>query len=241
MNRIGVIGGTGLSDLEGLQGHTRKDVSTPFGPPSAPVVCGETDEHEVFFIARHGSDHTIPPHKVNYRANIWSFRHLEVTRIVAINSVGGISPALSAGCLVVPDQIVDYTWGRHHTYFETSSDPVVHADFTVPYSEQVRRSLLDAGRVAGLDVHDGGTYGVTQGPRLETSAEIDRMDRDGCDMVGMTGMPETSLARELDLEYACCAVVINRAAGRGEGIHGEIEKYLADGMRQVRRLLAALL
>jgi len=193
------------------------------------------------FLARHGAPHTLAPHAVNYRANVWALREAGVREIIAINAVGGIGDAYPPGRLVIPDQLIDYTWGREHSYCGGAGRALQHVDFTTPYSASLRRRLLQAAPHVGLEVADGGVYGVTQGPRLETAAEIGRMARDGCDIVGMTGMPEAALARELELDYACCAVVVNRAAGRGEDIHGELERWVESGMTAVRRLVQAVL
>lgn len=241
MSLLAVIGGTGLSELAELKIEQRRVVATPWGEPSAPVTFGELAGRRAAFLPRHGRGHTIAPHDVNYRANVWALKEVGASEVVAVNAVGGIRDDLWPGRLCVPDQIIDYTWGRPHTFFEGNDQPVCHADFTRPYSDGVRRMLLDAAARAGLDLVGGGTYGATQGPRLESAAEITRMARDGCDMVGMTGMPEAALARELDLEYACCAVVVNRAAGLGEDILGELDRYLDLGMQSVRRLLEAVL
>ncbi len=241
MSLLAVIGGTGLSDLAGLEIGHRQVVATPWGEPSAPVLFGELAGRRAAFLPRHGRGHTIAPHEVNYRANVWALKEVGATAVVAVNAVGGIREDLTPGRLCVPDQVIDYTWGRGHTFFEGTDQPVRHADFTHPYSPGVRSRLLAAGLRAGLDVVDGGTYGATQGPRLESAAEIGRMARDGCDMVGMTGMPEAALARELELDYACCAVVVNRAAGLGEDILGELDRYLEQGIGAVRALLEAVL
>lgn len=241
MSLLAVIGGTGLSRLESLRIEHRRVVPTPWGEPSAPLLFGELAGGRAVFLPRHGAGHTIAPHEVNYRANLWALKEAGAGRVVAVNSVGGIREDLVPGALCVPDQVVDYTWGRPHTYFEGDHEPVRHVDFTQPYDPGVRALLLAAGARAGLDIVDGGTYGATQGPRLETAAEIARMARDGCDMVGMTGMPEAALARELGLEYACCAVVVNRAAGLGGDILAEFEAYIDRGIAAARRLLEALL
>lgn len=241
MSALGIIGGTGLAELEGLQVERREAVSTPWGEPSTNLLHGRLADRPVVFVARHGHDHTIAPHEVNYRANIWALRQAGVEGVIAINAVGGITEAFAPGTLAVPEQLIDYSWGRGHSFFEGSGQPLRHVDFTAPYSAAMRQLLLRAAGNAGLDVRDGGVYAVTQGPRLETAAEIDRLARDGCDMVGMTGMPEAALARELDLEYACCAVVVNRAAGRGGDIHDELERWVLQGMAAARRLLQAAL
>ncbi len=237
---IAVIGGTGLSRLRDLEVLDRRVVATPYGEPSAPVLLGQIGLGRALFLPRHGTGHTIPPHAVNYRANIWALKKLGAGRIVAVNAVGGIGPDHGPRTLVVPDQIIDYTWGREHTFYDGASGEVEHVDFSEPYSPGVRRLLLEAGRVADLELVDGGTYGATQGPRLETPAEICRLSNDGCDLVGMTGMPEAALAREAGLEYACLAVVVNFAAGQSADIHGELAEHLDAGMSSVKRLLEHL-
>lgn len=241
MTHVAIIGGTGLARLDRFEISRREVVYTPYGEPSGPLTHGVLAGRNAVFLARHGYGHTIPPHRVNYRANLWALKSIGVTRIVAIASVGGIGERYLPCRLAVPNQIVDYTTDRENTFFD--EERVVHIDFTDPYDAVLRKLLLDAAAGAGLEVIDGGIYGATQGPRLETAAEIDRMAHDGCDMVGMTGMPEAVLARELDMAYATCAVVANRAAGRGDGlgIHAEIRRNLERGLVQVRDLLGALL
>jgi len=236
---LAIIGGTGLTSLANLTITGRRIVKTPYGEPSGPLTFGEIGGIAVVFLARHGYGHTIPPHKVNYRANLWALKEVGAESVIAVNAVGGIHPDMGPGRLVIPNQIIDYTWGRGHTFFETGLDEVVHIDFTEPYCEAQRRQLVTAGEQAGVELYAGGTYGATQGPRLETAAEVDRLARDGCDIVGMTGMPETSLARELGLCYAACAVVANLAAGRGEGAitMEQIEATIVNAMGDVRRLL----
>ena len=242
MSKIAIIGGTGLTSLEGLRVIRRQVVKTPYGPMSAPLVFGEYNGREVVFLARHGHGHTIPPHQVNYRANIWALKHIEASQVIAVASVGAIHPAMEPEHLVIPHQLIDYTYDRAHTFFESNLEYVTHVDFTHPYCPSLREKLLQAAQqCSGFTVHDGGVYGATQGPRLETAAEIDRMDRDGCDLVGMTGMPEAVLARELNLCYAACAVVANKAAGRGPEtltLH-DIKICLEQGMVHVRQLLSA--
>ena len=239
MSDLAIIGGTGLTALEGLRIMRREMVHTPWGEPSGPVTHGVLGGAQVAFLARHGYRHTIPPHQVNYRANIWALREVGATRVIAVAAVGGISAQLTPGALVFPDQIIDYTFGRGHTFFENGLDRVVHVDFTSPYDAALRALLIQAARRAQLSCIEGGTYGATQGPRLESAAEIDRLERDGCTLVGMTGMPEAALARELGMAYAHCAVVSNPAAGRGEGIitMEQIRAQLEIGMEQVKRLL----
>ena len=237
----GIIGGTGMAQLAGLAIESEECATTPWGEPSAPLLRGRFAGMPVVFLARHGRDHDIAPHAVNYRANIWALRDAGVQRIIAVNAVGGISADCAPGVLVVPDQVIDYSWGRVHSYCDGTAMPLEHVDFTEPYSATVREWLLWAGAAAGVEPRDGGIYAATQGPRLETAAEIDRFARDGCDIVGMTGMPEAALARELQLDYACCAVVVNWAAGRGGDIHAELETWVEIGMAAARRLIEAAL
>jgi len=242
MATLAVIGGTGLTQLTGLNIIKREPVKTPYGDPSSTLVFGELDGVEVIFLPRHGDRHTIPPHQVNYRANIHALHEAGVENIIAIAAVGGIREDMAPGAIAIPDQIIDYTWGRKHTFFEGDLDYVTHIDFTQPYSASLREALLAAATEAGLHPIDGGTYGAAQGPRLETAAEIQRMKRDGCSIVGMTGMPEAALARELDLGYATCAVSANWAAGLSEGEISmeEIDTILGEAMGSVDTLLGKL-
>lgn len=237
--KLAIIGGTGLTSLTDLHIVRREVVHTPFGEPSGPLIYGMLNGVEVVFLPRHGSGHTIPPHRINYRANIWALSNVGAEYVIAVAAVGGISKNLAPETLAIPDQIIDYTWSRGNTFFEDDLSHVTHIDFTEPYSSQLRNWLIEACDSAGLDVIKHGTYGAMQGPRLETAAEINRMERDGCSMVGMTGMPEAALARELELEYAACAVVANWAAGRGPAkiAMNEIETALNNGMVKVRRVL----
>ena len=243
MAEIALIGGTGLSSLKMLEITHREMVQTPYGPPSAPVIHGRVADKEVVFLARHGSGHTIPPHKVNYRANIWALKNLGIRKVIAVAAVGGISEEAAPGIIVIPDQVIDYTTGRDCTYFENNLAAVTHIDFTWPYCAELRQGLIDACQRSGVRYVDHGCYGATQGPRLETAAEIRRMQQDGCTIVGMTGMPEAALARELELCYSCCAVTANKAAGKGEGeiSMSDIERSLAVGMESVRKLVESLL
>ena len=243
MTIVAIIGGSGLTNLKNLRITRREVIRTPFGEPSAPMVYGQLSGRGAVFLPRHGPGHTIPPHEVNYRANIWALKETGVTKVIAVNAVGGISPDfLVPGSLVIPDQIIDYTYGRAHTFFGSEHKQVTHVDFTYPYCEELRKILIDAAKRAKLHAREHGTYGATQGPRFETAAEILRMERDGADIVGMTGMPEAALARELDLCYATLAFVVNWAAGRGQGpIRMEdVEGHLADCMEGVEVILAAL-
>ncbi|MCV6604475.1 MAG: S-methyl-5'-thioinosine phosphorylase [Porticoccaceae bacterium] len=240
MHKIAIIGGTGLSNMPELKILDSKPVTTRYGSPSAPLLYAELAGAEIIFLARHGADHSIPPHCVNYRANLSALKSHGVTAVIAVNAVGGIRADMGAGALVVPDQIIDYTCNREHTYSDSNEVPLQHVDFTNPYSEWLRQQLLAALQAESARAIDGGVHGVTQGPRLESAAEIDRLERDGCDLVGMTGMPEAALARELGLDYACLALVVNPAAGRSvENISmADIQRVLDTGMPTIRRGLA---
>ncbi len=213
MKRLGIIGGTGLDQMPNLVIEQRHQIETPYGEPSRALEEGRLGQVNLVFLQRHGSERPIPPHRVNYRANVWAMASLGVTDIVAINAVGGITPQMQPGELVIPDQVIDYTWGREHTYDDGASGELMHIDFTEPYDRELRLALIEVARNRAIDHEDSGTYGATQGPRLETAAEIRRMARDGCDIVGMTGMPEAALARELGLAYAAVCMVVNAAAG----------------------------
>jgi len=236
---LGIIGGSGLTRLKALEVDRQEIANTPYGAPSAALTFGRFDGTPVVFLPRHGAAHTIPPHRVNYRANLWAMKNAGVERLVGMAAVGGITSQMGPGVLCVPDQIIDYTWGREHTLFEDDLDSVTHIDFTEPYCEAQRQTLLRAAERAGIKVCDGGTYAATQGPRLETAAEIARLERDGCDVVGMTGMPEASLARELGLCYASLALSVNWAAGKTDGpiTMAKIESHLEEGMTRARRVL----
>jgi len=198
----------------------------------------------VLFLARHGYGHTIPPHEVNYRANLWALKDAGADSVVSVASVGGIRNDIWPGAILLPHQVIDYTWGRASTFFEGPGAPVNHIDFTEPYSRVMRARLLNAAAAAGERVTDGGVYAATQGPRLETAAEIHRLERDGADIVGMTGMPEAALAREIGLEYAALTVVANYAAGRGDSEHAvpldKIGAVLEEAMGRVRRIIEKL-
>jgi 5'-methylthioadenosine phosphorylase len=213
---LAIIGGTGLTQLENLHITHRQIVRTPYGEPSGALTIGEIKGSEVVFIARHGYGHTIQPHQINYRANIWALAQQKIEGIVSVASVGGVRADLAPGMLVVPDQIIDYTWGREHTFFDARDQVVNHIDFTEPFDPALRSRILSAAGQLSEAVRNGGVYACTQGPRLETAAEIRRYEGDGADMVGMTGMPEAVLARELGIPYAMIAVVSNWAAGKGD-------------------------
>lgn len=243
MASIAIIGGTGLTRLTNLTILNREVHTSAYGEPSAPLTRGTLAGKEVVFLPRHGAGHTIPPHRVNYRANLAVLEEVGVNKVIAVNAVGGISADMPPQKLVIPDQIVDYTWSRDHTFFDGGEQEVVHVDFTEPYCRSLRDEILQGARKAGIDVASQATYAAMQGPRLETAAEIDRLERDGCHIVGMTGMPEAALARELGLCYASIGVVANWAAGRGEGeiTLDEIEHHLTVGIEQVKRVLEVLI
>lgn len=240
---IGVIGGSGLQTLPDLEDVRSESRDTPYGPPSSPLNFGTLAGRPVVFLPRHGRGHTVPPHRINYRANIRALKDAGAGAIIGVAAVGGITAGARPGRIVVASQVIDYTYGREHTYFDGAGAEVRHIDFTSPFDQRLRQGLLAAAKDIGIDACDGGVYGTTQGPRLETAAEIDRMARDGCDLVGMTAMPEAALARELAIPYANCCVVANWAAGRGEAVitMDEIERNLAAGMENVFRLLRAAL
>ncbi len=237
---LAIIGGTGLTRLSSLAVAHREVVRTPYGEPSAALVLGKLAGHDAIFLARHGHGHTIPPHRVNYRANLWALKQAGATAVLAVASVGAIRGA-GPGDLVLPHQIIDYTWGRVQTFFDGNGAQVVHTDFTHPYDADLRAACLAAANQAGIALADGGVYAAVNGPRLETAAEIDRMERDGATVVGMTGMPEAGLAREIGLRYAVVCVVVNHAAGRGDSatrisLEG-IARVLETGMDRVRSLI----
>ena len=239
---VALIGGTGLATLDGLHVTRQQTVSTPYGAPAGPLVYGELAGQPIVFLARHGPKHHLPPHRINYRANLWALHQTGAPWVIAVAAVGGIRADLKPGTLVFPDQIIDYTWGRAATFFEDEAHPVVHIDFTEPYCPVLRQHLISAARCLELAVVESGVYAATAGPRLETAAEVRRLEQDGCAMVGMTGMPEAALARELEWRYATCAVVANWAAGKTAGVItlAEIEQTMRNGLDQVRQLLAAV-
>lgn len=224
---LAVIGGTGLYALPGFAEERAIDGTNAYGEPSGPLRVGTLHGVSVAFLARHGEGHGLPPHRVNYRANLRAVADLAPARVLAINTVGGITERFGPRTLAVPDQIIDYTHGREATYWDGRGD-MLHAEFGDPYAPSMRAALLAAAARAGIAVVDGGCYGATQGPRFESRAEVERMRRDGCDLVGMTGMPETALARELGLDYACLAPVANWAAGAGDGKDITLDEVFAN-------------
>ncbi len=239
MTQLAIIGGTGLTQLSNLKIISREQLDTPYGSPSAEFVTGELNSTQIIFLARHGNPHSIAPHQINYRANIWGLKQLGVEQIIAVAAVGGITSEMAPAHIAIPDQIIDYSYGRKHTFFD--EDTVTHIDFTYPYSQKLRARLISAAAKANIKISPLGTYGCTQGPRLETAAEIQRMERDGCDLVGMTGMPEAALAKELEMDYAAISVVANWAAGKSDGeiTMAEIERHLHKGMANTAELLKA--
>lgn len=243
MSKIAIIGGTGLTSIKGFEITGREIVQTPFGEPSGPLVQGNLAGNNIYFLPRHGAGHTIPPHKINYRANIWALKEAGIEYVIAVNAVGGIRDDMQPGTLIIPDQIIDYTVARTNTFFEEGLKQVVHIDFTEPFCEELRKSIIHVAEQNSISIINEGTYAATQGPRLETAAEVNRLERDGCDLIGMTCMPEAALAREKELCYASISVVANLAAGRGtEDLTMEvIEKNLNTGMERVRLLLEAVI
>ncbi|MFN4328165.1 MAG: S-methyl-5'-thioinosine phosphorylase [Limnobacter sp.] len=239
-----VIGGSGLSQLPEFEILRRQVQRTPYGEPSGALLIGRLAGQEVVFLARHGYGHTLAPHEINYRANLWALNELGIDGIVSVASVGGIRADLGPGTLVIPDQIIDYTHGRALTFFEGDEVAVQHIDFTWPYDDGLRKQLIQAADAVGESVVQGGCYACTQGPRLETAAEVKRLARDGSDIVGMTGMPEAVLARELELPYAHLALVVNHAAGTGDSqqaiSHAQIAKTVQDGMGRVMAIVKSL-
>jgi 5'-methylthioadenosine phosphorylase len=239
-----IIGGSGLARLTALESPRRQVMRTPYGSPSGALTFGRLAGADVVFLARHGYGHTLAPHEVNYRANIWALKELQVEGVVSVATVGGIRADLGPGVLVLPHQIIDYTHSRKSTFFEGSENPVIHVDFTLPYSGPLRGALLAAAERCGEPLVDGGVYACTQGPRLETAAEIERIAREGGDMVGMTGMPEAVLAREAGLAYAAIGVVVNHAAGRGTSMEAilldELDRVMDVTVSRAVRILMAL-
>lgn len=241
---LAIIGGSGLTTLSNLDVSHREVVRTPYGEPSGPLVFGQICGQPAMFLPRHGYGHTIPPHMVNYRANLWALHHHKATGVISVASVGGIRGDLQPGDIVLPNQIIDYTWGRKSSYFDGNGTPVTHIDFTEPYDADLCQRIREAGEALNIEMKVGGVYAATQGPRLETAAEVNRLERDGADLVGMTGMPEAALARELGLPYAAINVVANHAAGRGSSEHGihfeSLDVVLQNAMGRVRSVIEKL-
>jgi purine nucleoside phosphorylase len=233
-----IIVGSGFEQFAAADEPQR--VATRFGEPSAPVRPVDFGSHRVLVLPRHGDDHDLPPHLVNYRANLAALQQLGAVSVIALNTVGVISNVREAGEVAVPDQVIDYTWGREHTIHDTPEPGFAHIEFTEPLARGLRMRMLAAAGRAGVDCYDGGVYAATQGPRLESAAEIDRLERDGADYVGMTGMPEASLAMEFGLEFAFLSLVVNQAAGRGEKpIHDDVESSTLAARSKAMRILDA--
>lgn len=237
MAKLGLIVGSGALQWD-LGWREVGDRETAFGQASAPLQQGAAAGHEIFALTRHGVPHRYAPHAVNYRANLRLLADAGVEAVIALNTVGGISASATTRALVLPDQIIDYTWGRVQSF--NADDDVRHIDFSEPYDARLRGLLLASAGQSGVPLIDGGVMGVTQGPRLETAAEIQRMARDGCALVGMTGMPEAVLARELALPLASLAMVVNPAAGLATEVidMAQIRQASADAMASAARLLA---
>lgn len=238
-NSVAVIGGSGFHRWERFEHAATHTIGTPFAVEPVEVLEGSLAGHDILFVPRHGREHSLPPHLINYRANLWALKELDVVAVVAIATVGGISPAAAPGGLMIPDQVLDYTYGRAQTFHDGTNGVVAHVDMTEPYCEALRRRLLEAAAQGGIDTVDGGTYAATQGPRFETAAEVLRLERDGADVVGMTGMPETALAKELRLAYATIAIIVNPAAGKAHGgiSMQQVREWQSAGRVQVEKLL----
>lgn len=245
MSTISVIGGTGMNSWPGLEVVRRLESYTTYGKPSAPLLVGRIAGVEALFLARHGEGHKIPPHAINYRANLKALADAGAKQVIAIAAVGAIAPWFAPGEIALPVDLIDYTWGRAHSYSDgEAGSKLEHVELSQPYSMPLRAALEAAAASAGVRVSGAGVMAITQGPRLETPAEIRRLQRDGADMVGMTGMPEAALAAELGLQYASLAVSVNWAAGlspAGAGIHDEIHASIEAGIAKVRAVLSAVL
>lgn len=234
----GVLIGSGFDEFTPCAEPQR--VTTRFGEPSAPIRPVDFGGNTVFILPRHGDDHDLPPHLVNYRANLAALQGLGVRYVIALNTVGVVSGVREPGQVAVPDQIIDYTWGREHTIYDAPQPGFAHIEYTEPFSPELRTDILEAAQKAGVDCFDGGVYAATQGPRLESAAEVDRLERDGADFVGMTGMPEASLAMELGLDYACLSLIVNKAAGRGDKpIHDDVESSTLSARGRAMRIIDA--
>lgn len=244
MNTIAIIGGSALPKLEGFKELSRESIETPYGAPSSSILMGKFADKTIYFLDRHGSQRCTPPHKINYRANFWALHQLGVKNILGTSIVGGIRSDMAPGHFVFPDQLIDYTVSRPSSFYEDDFDFNRHIDFTYPYCSVLHGHLVNAAEQLGLYFSDDATYGVTQGPRFETVAEVNRLEKDGCDVVGMTAMPEAVLARELNIAYATIAIVGTKAAGRSDGLHvsiDEITSVVEASMEQMYRLLTLLL
>jgi len=241
--KVAIIGGTGLCELDGFVLDESLEITTPYGETSAPILAGHVEGRPVCFLARHGKPHRIPPHRINYRANIWALNSIGINRVIAVNAVGGIAEHMGPAHINIPDQIIDYTTRRVGSFCDDDKEMPTHIDFSFPFDEKLRKILIAKSEVLSLDYSAGGVYGCTEGPRLETAAEINRLENDGCHIVGMTVMPEAALAREKGLAYASISLVVNKAAGRSETIitMGDIEGVLKTGIASVYKLLREVL
>ena len=238
---LAIIGGSGLTKLPELEITERKIVRTPYGLTSSPILFGRLGRLDIVFLARHGFSHTIAPHEINYRANIWALHSLGVENIIAISSVVGINPDFENGSLVLPDDLIDYTYGRKDTFFEGQECPVVHTDFFNPYCNELRQELLNITKAHNVPIYDSAVYGCLQGPRRPTRAEIARYRRDGVDVLGMTGMPEAVLARELKMAYThFCSVSSIDCFDSGVETEG-CDEQTSMTMTKIRQLLNGLL
>ncbi len=238
-----IVGGTGLTQYPGLNIEREELIDTPLGLPSAPLVFANLHGEKVVFLARHGHPHSFPPNKINYRANLLALQKVGVTQIIAVNAVGGITTAMGSEVICIPDQIIDYTHGREDTFFDGMFKPLDHIDFSHPYDSALCEALMVAAQKADQPIVMNGVYGATQGPRLESIAEISRMEKDGCDLVGMTGMPEAVLSRELNIPYACLSLVVNKAAGKSVGVitMDDIHIAINNGMKSVQKIISSFL
>ena len=243
MNKFAIIGGSAVPHFKKMQIIREETVLTPFGETSAPLLYGKFANQDFVFLDRHGQTRTTPPHKINYRANMWALQQAGVAHVIGISIVGGIRSDMTPGHFAFPDQLIDYTYNRPSTFFDEDFNFSRHIDFTYPYCPKLHGLMVDSAQELNLDFSDDATYGVTQGPRFETVAEINRLERDGCDIVGMTAMPEAALARELDMNYASIAIVGTKAAGRSDGFNVDIKKIkevVEGSMEQMYELLQSV-
>jgi 5'-methylthioadenosine phosphorylase len=234
---IGVIGGSGFYSF--LTDTERISITTPFGDPSDDVVIGELQGRRVAFLARHGQGHRFPPHRVNYAANLWALRSVGVRQVLAPCAVGSLRPELGPGTIVVPDQVVDRTWGREHTIYDGVGS-VVHVAFADPYCPRGRQAVINAGGVTGENIVEAGTLVVINGPRFSTRAESLWHQQAGWTVVGMTGMPEAAIARELAMCLTTIALVTDHDAGvdcNRAVIHEEVLKVFAGSLEALKSLL----
>ena len=246
-----VIGGSGFDTYDQLLISDQIVQETPYGSHSGPVIKGVLNTRPCVFLPRHSASHRLPPHKVNYRANIWLLKQLGVTRIIAVNVVGGIANDVAPDTIVIPNQLIDYTYGREHTFYDGDQGSILgegfqnlnHIEFDSPYSETLRKKIIQCLLESKMTFVPEGVYACTQGPRLETSAEIQRLKLDGCTVVGMTGMPEAALAQEIGIDYASIAIVVNWAAGINSSPLAVIDimDAIHKNMKKIKELIPNLL